>query len=79
MEHVVIITLLHSILKWIGSFLGNRMQQVVLDGESSSKLPVVNGVPQGYVLGPLLFLEHVVIITLLHCALFILALLKNRI
>jgi hypothetical protein len=27
-------------LKWIGSFLNNRMQQAVLDGESSSKLPV---------------------------------------
>jgi hypothetical protein len=32
-------------LKWIGSFLHNIMQQVVLDGESSSKLPVVSGVP----------------------------------
>ena len=37
-------------LKWIGSFLNNRMQQVVLDGESSSKLPVVSGVPKGSVL-----------------------------
>ena len=34
-------------LKWIGSFLNNRMQQAVLDGESSSKLPVVSGVPHG--------------------------------
>jgi hypothetical protein len=32
-------------LKWIGSFLHNIMQQVVFDGESSSKLPVVSGVP----------------------------------
>jgi hypothetical protein len=46
-------------LKWIGSFLSNRMQQVVLDGGSSSKLPVVSGVPQGSVLGHLLFLAFI--------------------
>jgi uncharacterized membrane protein len=28
----------------VGSFLNNRMQLVILDGESSSKLPVVRGV-----------------------------------
>jgi hypothetical protein len=49
----------NTTLKWIGSFLNNRMQQVVLDGESSRKIPVVSGVPQGSVLGPLLFLTFI--------------------
>ena len=43
---------------WIGlkSFLSGRTQQVILDGCASNSLPVVSGVPQGNVLGPLLFL-----------------------
>jgi hypothetical protein len=45
----------NTTLRWIGSFLNNRMQQVVLDGESSSKLPIVSGVPQGSVLGTFSF------------------------
>ena len=44
-------------LKWIGSFLSNRMQQAVLDGEPSSKLPVVSGVPHGLSWAP--SLSHV--------------------
>ena len=44
---------LHSL---ISSFLGNRSQQVLLDRVTSSSAPVQSRVPQGSVLGPLLFL-----------------------
>ena len=45
--------------KWIGQFLTARKQQVVIDGERSRSCSVDSGVPQGTVLGPLLFLCHI--------------------
>jgi hypothetical protein len=41
-------------LNWITDFLGNRQQQVLLNGITSSKLSVDSGVPQGTVLDPTL-------------------------
>jgi ribonuclease P/MRP protein subunit RPP40 len=45
--------------KWIESFLVNRTQRVVVDGEASDWAEVQSGVPQGTVLGPILFLAFI--------------------
>ena len=43
----------------IESFLTSRQQKVIIDGQSSSSSPVISSVPQGTVLGPLLFLSYI--------------------
>jgi hypothetical protein len=43
------------LLKWIRSYLSDSMQHVIIDGQSSDWDWVEAGVPQGSVLGPLLF------------------------
>ena len=47
-----------SVLSILTQFLSNRSQQVMVDGCKSKLVNVVSGVPQGSVLGTLLFLLY---------------------
>eukprot|EP00116_Pleurobrachia_bachei_P004794 sb/3465056/ len=48
-----------GVCKWIESFLTDRTQTVVVSGTKSGVRVIISGVPQGTVLGPLLFLIFV--------------------
>ena len=46
-------------LKWLSSFMKDRTMKVVVEGEQSKRVAVESGVPQGTVLGLLMFLCHI--------------------
>ena len=48
-----------NLLKWIKSYLTDRPSQVVFNGSRSNTFYATSGVPQGSILGPLLFLVYI--------------------
>jgi hypothetical protein len=47
------------LLSWFHNYLTDRHKKVTILGKTSRSIPVLSGVPQGWILGPLLFLVYV--------------------
>ena len=65
-DHSILLERLHTSfgidglpLKWVKSYVSNRHQKVKIDNNISNVLPILYGVPQGLVLGPLLFSMYI--------------------
>lgn len=48
-----------KVVNLIEDFLSNRCQRVIVNGEMSETYPVISGIPQGSVLGPILFVVYI--------------------
>ena len=48
-----------NVLKWFDSYIKDREQQCIVNGQLSSSRKIICGVPQGSILGPLLFLLYI--------------------
>ena len=53
---VLLVELTHH---WVSQWLTKRTQRVVINGAESDYVRVISGVPQGTVLGPLMFLLYI--------------------
>ena len=49
----------NDVINWIEEWFTHRRQRVIVDGEISNWKSVLNGVPQGSVLGPIMFLIYI--------------------
>ena len=60
-DHVILIEKLKwygvtgQLIDWFSDYLKDRPQRVVIDSTASERIPVTSGVPQGSLVGPLLF------------------------
>jgi hypothetical protein len=64
-DHTILIKKLNKMgvrgpeLQWFTSYLNGRLQFVTINGSDSEQLEINKGVPQGSILGPLLFLIYI--------------------
>ncbi len=48
-----------TVYNWIENWLRNRKQQLIINGTASDWTQVIGGIPQGFVLGPILFMIYI--------------------